>query len=240
MPLRGLVRDPLTGAARSRLLHTRAVLGHNVTPRSLRRRQGDVADHGLASIVSATILGPAGRHVHPFHGLRAVPPVRDPQAHARLHNIAQGGQVVPAATPMRQHHLVVLLPQGRAHAKQVPAVLNEACLHCEGVAGVDPVPPRRAVGAVLVVRVLGAAAAVATGVVTVLGRPAAVGRGLECVVVRLHEVDFRAPLPTDVVGVAIVRRLEAAILAPAVLAVPAASRRRDEVDGHITRAADMA
>mmetsp|Transcript_3726 Transcript_3726/g.10333 ORF Transcript_3726/g.10333 Transcript_3726/m.10333 type:complete len:252 (-) Transcript_3726:579-1334(-) len=160
------VRDPLP-------------LPGGLCERGLRRRGMDrvhtqVAEHGLAGIVPIARFPTARRLVHPRHGLRGITPICDPQGHSGLHRIGEGRHVLVIATFVRQSQHPLALPQDRAHADQMAAILRKLRFQHERAARVDHIPLSGAISILHVLCALSAPTAVAIRVVPVRRRIACV------------------------------------------------------------------
>mmetsp|Transcript_3735 Transcript_3735/g.10399 ORF Transcript_3735/g.10399 Transcript_3735/m.10399 type:complete len:261 (+) Transcript_3735:883-1665(+) len=140
---------------------------------------------------------------------------------------------------MVQHHLACILQQSRPHAGERPALLEELRAHAKAPSCVDLVAVSGAIGTIRRAGVLRAAGAVAIAVVAVLGRLAIVRRGLERMVIGFHDVDFGTPLAADHVGVAVVSRLTASVVARVKVAADVARRHGDEVKCEVASATHM-
>mmetsp|Transcript_93570 Transcript_93570/g.270330 ORF Transcript_93570/g.270330 Transcript_93570/m.270330 type:complete len:665 (-) Transcript_93570:166-2160(-) len=198
--------------------------------------QRHVADDGLVATRPRASLGAARRAVHPSHLLRIAAPIGEDQAHAFAERAGELLQVIAGARPMIKQHLLFALHQQCLEADQGVAFDLERRAHPERSARVDRVAGSDPVCVAHVPRVLCATAAVAAQVVALADRAVALmGRRLEGMGVRFHDVDFRAPLTADHVGVAVV-------VAPALRRLPihCASRRRHQVDRKVASAANAA
>merc|ERR1719491_2299711 len=107
------------------------------------------------------MLGTTHWAIQPSHLIWAITPVGDAQMHAGCQRLAEPREVLGVAAPLVELHLAPDLAQRRPHPGENTGLLQELRVHLKRERGVDGELRARAIGGLVLVRVLRAAGPIA-------------------------------------------------------------------------------